>query len=201
MNAALTASSDGSMTTTQHTNFWLPIIKEVTPVSPDGVARSDIPLSQVVRAIFAAKAASGSDKDRGCVFAWWGSKGKKLRKLVESLEPEFPTVAVRHVEYCNPAAMGDMFCNSNHFGDLNSALSELGLDEIDWLPDNSWESERAQRKGGDDGTSARMGQFVSETLDLHKMYLERLGGVRDEKLAALPTIEGMYLMCSISKPI
>jgi hypothetical protein len=70
----------------------------------------------------------------GVVFAWWGSHAKALRTLVEKLEKRFPAVAVRHVDHCNPAAMGDAFCNGDHFGAINQALAGLSIAPIDWLP-------------------------------------------------------------------
>src|SRR5262249_40739667 len=78
-------------------------------------------------------------------------------------------------------------CNKPHFADLNRALAALGMDEIDWLPTAGWHA------GGkhDEETAGRMGEFISRTRELHKQYLERLQGVKDEGLVGLAAITGL----------
>jgi uracil DNA glycosylase len=168
LNAALTASSDGSMATDQHTAFWRPVVE------------------QIVEEILRAK--QGADeKHRGVVFAWWGAHARGLRGLVEKLRRKYPGVPVAHVDHCNPAAQGDAFCKGNHFGDINRALVALGMDEIDWLPAAGWDQQLAQHQE----TADRMGDFITRTMELHKFYLERLQEVKDEAQQALPAIAGV----------
>jgi hypothetical protein len=115
------------------------------------------------------------------VFAWWGSHAKALRKRVERLASGFPSVRVSHVDHCNPAAMGDAFCEGDPFGTINAAL---GAQPIDWLPVRGWRAAHGE-------TAQRMGAFVQETMELHQLYLERLQEVREEKLEELAAIEGI----------
>jgi hypothetical protein len=61
------------------------------------------------------------------------------------------------------------------------------MDEVDWLPAVGWDKARPQHED----TAARMGDFIAQTMELHKMYLERLQGVKDEGLAELPAITGV----------
>jgi uracil DNA glycosylase len=166
LNAALTASSEGTPSTAEHTKFWRPVIEKTVEAILDAKQRSDDP------------------RQKGVVFAWWGAHAKALRKLVEKLGKNFPDVAIAHVDHCNPAAQGDAFCNSDHFRDLNEALKSLGSDEVDWLPSVGWQEQRGE-------TAQRMGTFITETRELHKLYLERLGGAADEKLEELPAIAGV----------
>ncbi len=125
---------DGALTTAQHTSFWKPVIEKT------------------VEGILAAKERSEDPATKGVVFAWWGAHAKALRKLVEKLEKRFPSVRVVHVDHCNPAAMGDAFCDGNHFADVNAALKTLGADGIDWLPDRTWKERQTEQ-----GHAALMG--------------------------------------------
>jgi uracil DNA glycosylase len=168
LNASLTASSDGALMTDQHTAFWRPVVEKL------------------VEAILRAKQAA-DEKDRGVVFAWWGSHARGLRWLVEGLARKYPAVKVRHVDHCNPAAQGDIFCNGNHFAAVNTALRSVGADEVDWLPAKGWN----KSAGTHEETAGRMGAFINTTMELHKMYLERLQSVKDEGLADLPPITGV----------
>jgi uracil DNA glycosylase len=168
LNAALTASTDDSLTTSRHTGFWKPVIESI------------------VEEILRAKSAAGD----GVVFAWWGSHAKALRKTVEKLEARHPGARVRHVDHCNPAAMGDAFCNGDHFGDINGAIEALGMTRIDWLPSVGWNAAAHH----DAQETARLGDFIEKTRDLHKQYLERLQGVGEEVLADLPPIDGITAM-------
>ncbi|UJR84971.1 ADP-ribosyltransferase domain-containing protein [Sandaracinus amylolyticus] len=164
LNASLTASTDDSLTTAQHTAFWKPVVE------------------RVIEAILTAKR-SAPASHRGVVFAWWGNHAKALRKVVDKVHARMPDVPVRHIEHPNPAAMGDAFCNGNHFGDVNDALRELGMAEVDWLP----------KQGFSAGTeSARMGEFIDRTMELHKLYLDRLQSVGDERAAVLAPITGIF---------
>jgi uracil DNA glycosylase len=166
LNAALTASSDDALSTANHTSFWKPVVEKV------------------VEEIFKAKATSDNADERGVVFAWWGSHAKNLRKVVEKVAKQYPTVAVAHVDHCNPAAQGDMFCDGHHFADVNAALSSLSMKPVDWLPSTGWNASA----GAD---AQRMGDFIDKTRELHKLYLERLQGVGDEKLEEIAAIDGI----------
>jgi uracil DNA glycosylase len=74
LNASLTASSDGALSTAQHTAFWKPVIEKT--------------VEQILR----AKHEASDDAVKGVVFAWWGSHAKALRKRVERLASGFPSV-------------------------------------------------------------------------------------------------------------
>ena len=69
---------------------------------------------------------------------------------------------------------------------------------IDWLPSTGWNKGAAQVAGASGGgtapedTAARMGAFIANTMELHKLYLERLQSVKDEGLAELPAITGVF---------
>jgi uracil DNA glycosylase len=167
LNAALTASSDGAMTTEQHTTFWRPVVE------------------QVIEEILRSKE-DADDRHRGVVFAWWGSHARALRAVVERLQKKYPGVPVKHLDHCNPAAQGDIFCNGNHFADVNKALRSLNMDEVDWLPAVGWDQSQQH-----DDTAERMGAFIATTMELHKMYLERLQSVKDEVKEELPAIVGV----------
>jgi uracil DNA glycosylase len=171
LNAALTASSDRAMATDQHTAFWRPVVE------------------RIVEEILRAK--QGADEqDRGVVFAWWGVHARSLKEVVLRLQRKYPEVEVRHIDHPNPAAQGDIFCDGDHFAQVNAALNALGADGIDWLPSKGWND--AGRDGGADaGTADRMGAFIASTMELHKLYLERLAGVKDEGLE-LPAISGVF---------
>jgi uracil DNA glycosylase len=169
LNAALTASSDGARATAEHTKFWRPVIE------------------RAVEAILEAKQRSTDPRHKGVVFAWWGAHAKTLRKFVEKLEQRFPDVTVAHLDHCNPAAQGDAFCDGDHFHNVNAALSSLGIDEVDWLPSVGWQAARGE-------AAQRMGDFIEKTRELHKLYLERLAGVGEEKLEELPAIDGLGLV-------
>jgi uracil DNA glycosylase len=178
LNAALTASSDGALSTDRHTLFWRPVV------------------DAIVEEILRAKQ-NAPTEDRGVVFAWWGASARNLRPLVERLEKKYPAVKVRHVDHCNPAAQGDIFCDGDHFGAVNAALASVGAPTIDWLPSVGWNTHLAGASpSGESGDRAlhatRMGDFIQKTMDLHKMYLERLQGVLEEArevLAAITEVE------------
>ncbi|MEV4808980.1 ADP-ribosyltransferase domain-containing protein [Micromonospora avicenniae] len=171
LNAALTASSDGAMATASHTAFWQPVVEKV------------------VEEILRAKQ-NADEADRGVVFAWWGAHARNLKKIVLRLEKKYPAVEVRHIDHPNPAAQGDIFCDGDHFAEVNDALRALGADEVDWLPSKGW-SAAAHSGGADAGTADRMGAFIASTMELHKLYLDRLASVKDEGLV-LPAITGVF---------
>ncbi|MCP2346456.1 ADP-ribosyltransferase domain-containing protein [Nonomuraea roseoviolacea] len=172
LNAALTASGDGAMATDQHTAFWRPVVEKI------------------VEEILRAKQ-NADEQDRGVVFAWWGVHARSLKQVVLRLQQKYPEVEVRHIDHPNPAAQGDIFCDGDHFGTVNEALRELGADEIDWLPSKGWNKPAAQDGGPDADTADRMGAFIASTMELHKLYLERLASVKDEGLV-LPAITGVF---------
>ncbi|WP_433393290.1 ADP-ribosyltransferase domain-containing protein [Micromonospora sp. KLBMP9576] len=173
LNAALTASGDGALATDRHTAFWRPVVETL------------------VEEILKAKQHAADEQDRGVVFAWWGAHARSLKRVVLRLEKRYPGVEVRHIDHPNPAAQGDIFCDGNHFADVNEALRRLGADEIDWLPRRGWSSSAAHAGGTDAATAERMGAFITSTMELHKLYLERLASVKDEGLA-LPAITGVF---------
>ncbi|MFR9780711.1 ADP-ribosyltransferase domain-containing protein [Micromonospora sp. MS34] len=172
LNAALTASSDGALATDRHTAFWQPVIE------------------RLVEEILKAKQ-HADEQDRGVVFAWWGAHARSLKKIVVRLEKKYPAVRVVHIDHANPAAQGDIFCDGDHFADVNTALAALGADEIDWLPSKGWSTPTGQDGGTDGDTAGRMGAFIASTMELHKLYLERLASVKDEGLV-LPPITGVF---------
>ncbi|BCJ45073.1 hypothetical protein GCM10010168_68730 [Actinoplanes ianthinogenes] len=163
LNAALTASADAARGTDSHTAFWRPVVE------------------RIVEEILRAKSAT-DEADRGVVFAWWGAHARTLKNLVLRLEKKYPGVEVRHIDHPNPAAQGDIFCDNEHFAVVNDALRGLGMDPVDWLPSAGWNqaSDHADR----------MGAFITSTMELHQLYLERLASVKDEGLS-LPAISGV----------
>ncbi|MEV7005048.1 ADP-ribosyltransferase domain-containing protein [Streptosporangium sp. NPDC051022] len=173
LNAALTASGDGAMATDRHTAFWRPVVEKL------------------VEEILRAKRDAEDEQDRGVVFAWWGAHARSLKEVVLRLEKKYPEVTVWHIDHPNPAAQGDIFCDGDHFGAVNTALKALGADEIDWLPGKGWNELTARAGGADADTADRMGAFIASTMELHQLYLERLAGVKDEGLV-LPAITGVF---------
>jgi len=166
LNASLTASADDSLSTSRHTRFWKPVVE------------------RIVEEILAARG------ERGVVFVWWGSHAKSLRKVIEGLQEKHPEAAVRHVDHCNPAAMGEAFCEGDPLGVINGALAELGMDAIDWLPRVGWDG----TEGEDREESERLGDFIEKTRELHKLYLERLQDVGGETLVELDPIGGVLAL-------
>ncbi|MGW6832308.1 ADP-ribosyltransferase domain-containing protein [Streptomyces sp. NPDC054949] len=171
LNASLTASGDGAMGADQHTAFWRPVAE------------------RIVEEILRSKQ-DADEEDRGVVFAWWGAHARSLKRVVLRLQEKYPDVEVRHIDHANPAAQGDIFCEGDHFAQVNEALASLGADGIDWLPSKGW-NEGAVGAGSDGGVAARMGAFIESTMNLHQMYLERLTSVKDEGLV-LPAITGVF---------
>ncbi|MER5966087.1 ADP-ribosyltransferase domain-containing protein [Streptomyces sp. NPDC002057] len=174
LNASLTASADGAMPTDRHTSFWRPVAE------------------QIVEEILRAKQ-DADEEDRGVVFAWWGAHARSLKRVVQRLEKKYPGVEVRHLDHVNPAAQGDVFCEGDHFAQVNDALAAVGAEPIDWLPRRGWDAQAAGAGGSDGGVAQRMGAFIASTMELHQLYLERLTSVKDEGLV-LPPITGVFDM-------
>ncbi|MCX2184155.1 uracil-DNA glycosylase [Streptomyces sp. SKN60] len=187
LNASLTASADGAMGTDQHTTFWRPVAE------------------RIVEEILRAKQEAEDPEDRGVVFAWWGAHARSLKRTVLRLEKKYPGVEVRHIDHANPAAQGDIFCEGDHLATVNDALLSLGADPVDWLPSKGWNKPTVGDGDGDSagtgtGTgsaapdadvAARMGAFITSTMELHQLYLERLTSVRDEG-QVLPPVTGVF---------
>jgi uracil DNA glycosylase len=167
LNASLTASDDGAHSTEEHTAFWRPVAEKV------------------VDEILKARENDASLKNKGVVFGWWGTHARALRDVVDRLQNKYPHVPVVYVNHPNPAAQGDIFCDNDHFGTVNKALKSLGLNEVDWLPSVGWD------KAHDQAAVGRIGDFMTTTMELHKFYLDRLQGVRDEKMEELAPIDGV----------
>lgn len=83
LNAALTASGDGTTATDRHTAFWRPVAE------------------RIVEEILRAKQ-NAAEEDRGVVFAWWGAHARSLKKVVLRLQEKYPEVEVRHIDHANP---------------------------------------------------------------------------------------------------
>ncbi|WP_340379913.1 ADP-ribosyltransferase domain-containing protein [Streptomyces sp. SS7] len=173
LNAALTATSDGPRGADPHTAFWRPVAE------------------RIVEEILKAKQDAEDDEDRGVVFAWWGAHARSLKSVVQRLQKKYPDVEVRHLDHCNPAAQGDIFCDGDHFTLVNDALAAVGAEPVDWLPSGGWDRQAGEGGGADDGVAARMGAFITSTMELHQLYLERLSSVKDEGLV-LPEITGVF---------
>jgi uracil DNA glycosylase len=169
LNAALTASEKNALATELHTAFWRPVIEAI--------------VGEILRA-----KAQGDPADRAVVFAWWGAHARGLRPMVEAIQKRYPTVRVAHVNHCNPAARDDLFCQGNHFADVERALASVGLGAVDWLPVTGWNQTTPAAVSAD---AARMGDFIAQTRDFHQMYLERLQSVGGETNDDLPPIEGV----------
>lgn len=173
LNASLTASADGAMPTDLHTSFWRPVAE------------------QIVEEILRAKQ-HAEEEDRGVVFAWWGAHARSLKRVVQRLEKKYPGVEVRHLDHPNPAAQGDIFCEGDHFAQVNDALASVGAEPVDWLPRKGWDQGTTGGGGPEGGGVAeRMGAFIASTMELHQLYLERLTSVKDEGLV-LPPITGVF---------
>ncbi len=166
LNASLTADAGDRVTPASgpkhnHAALWGPVVRVI------------------ITEILAAKqreADQGNTADAGIVFAWWGQSARNLRALVEELQPNYPSVKIQHVDWCNPAAQGDIFCAGNHFQDVNDAIARVGMQPIYWLP--SADSNLAI------SSNSKMKSFVSNTVSLHKTYLERIQSVKDETSGA-----------------
>ncbi|MEU8034556.1 ADP-ribosyltransferase domain-containing protein, partial [Streptomyces sp. NPDC049099] len=135
--------------------------------------------------------AGDGEEDRGVVFAWWGAHARSLKQVVLRLQKKYPEVEVRHIDHCNPAAQGDIFCDGDHFELVNDALASVGAEAVDWLPSRGWDRLAAGAGGTDGDVAERMGAFITSTMELHQLYLERLSSVKDEGLV-LEAITGVF---------
>ncbi|KAL3931150.1 MAG: hypothetical protein SGPRY_001249, partial [Prymnesium sp.] len=196
INAALTMiPGDGKrVDVSEHTKFWQPV------------------LEAIVDTILSARAREG----KGIVFAWWGGESLKTKRALSRVfEKHGSSMLIRHVEHKNPAAMYDAFCDEpNVFATLNEALTAVGGMPVDWLPSEGWQSQISASSGVGTGSSSkrqktsaggsssekgecssshieRMGAFISETQDLHQMYLERLRDGLDDRADELSDITGI----------
>lgn len=170
MNAALTIGGPG-LSTANHNKFWQPVV------------------NRVVQEILRTK----SEGDGAVVFAWWGAESLKTKKVLAKVLAEFDgKVAIRHLDFCNPAAQGDLFCKPEvpHFTQINQILEEVGLPTVDWLPDRTWLKDATEAGGGASNNASAMGSFISQTKELHKMYMERLQSGLD-KVTTLEPIQGI----------
>ncbi|MDP2439648.1 MAG: uracil-DNA glycosylase [archaeon] len=162
LNAALTTtstdapSSSDAPTPSAHDKFWQPVVAEI------------------LRTIFHHRAATGS----GLVFSWWGTKALSLRKkYVDGLALQYPQVPVVHLQHSNPAAQGDTFSNQGSvFQDINDALQQLRLPQVDWLPTKDWFTAHTQQSSA----SLRMHDFITSTRELHLQFLERLADLKSD---------------------
>lgn len=168
VDASLTRHSDDAVPVARHVDFWAPVAEAI------------------VEAILSAKE-TAPPEHRGVVFAWWGAHARTLRAAVEKRAARHPSVPVRHVDHWHPAARDNRFNEGNHYKKLNDALAELGAAPIDWLPTPGWKD----RLSAATETTERMGGFLKDTMELHRFYLDRLQGAKDEKLEELPAIQGV----------
>lgn len=151
LNAALTTGGDG-LSNAKHTKFWRPVIECI--------------LDEI---LLAKSALDDDDPHRGVLMLWWGGEALKVKKKLKNVFEKYKgAVPTKHLEWCNPAAQGDKFCDEpNHFVSINQALNNLGQKEVDWLPDQDWLKREGPR-------SEVFGKFITDTQKLHAMYLERL---------------------------
>ncbi|MEZ4410983.1 MAG: ADP-ribosyltransferase domain-containing protein [Polyangiales bacterium] len=168
VDASLTRHTDDAVPVAKHVEFWAPVAEAI------------------VRAIISAKE-TAEPEHKGVVFAWWGAHAKALRGAVDRVAAQHPSVPVRHVDHWHPAARDNRFNEGGHYQKLNDALTELGATPIDWLPTPGWKSRLATAPE----TTERMGGFLQETMELHKFYLDRLQGARDEKPEGMPSLDGV----------
>lgn len=168
VDASLTRSTDDSIPVARHVEFWAPVAEAM------------------VAAILAAKD-KAEPEHQGVLFLWWGAHARGLRGVVDRLAKKHPKVKVRHLDHWHPAARDNRFYIDNHFDKVNKALEELGSTPIGWLPTPGWQ----ERYNAAPETAQRMGGFLKETMDLHKLFLERLQSASEEKMEELPSIEGV----------
>lgn len=166
LNASLTINTTdpipagdpaAGFTATTHEKFWQPVVQEI------------------VRSILEEKTrvAQETGQPAGVVFCWWGTRAVVLKKkFVDPIVKKFQQVDVRHLEHSNPAAQGDTFCNMGSvFGDINECLNELGITEVNWLPDQQWWSKQTKQAGHE---AAKMSEFIASTRELHQQFLDRI---------------------------
>lgn len=156
LNAALTVGGMGETrrggSVGAHAKFWRPVIHRVLETILE--AKAQLPDGHAKKSL---------------VFLHWGGEALKMKKSVAKLLEKYSDrVVIRHVQHCNPAAQGELFCKGPlHFKGVNTVLREVGLKEVNWLPDKKWMEEEGN-------ASTEHGAFIAKTQELHQMYLERL---------------------------
>ena len=108
---------------------------------------------------------------------------------MDKIASKYPSVPVKHVTHYNPAARKNEFNLGNHFQDVNDVLESMNMSTIDWLPSEGWDAQiKDQSRQGD---VVRMRDFITETQNLHKVYLERLMDMGEETVKVMGTLEGV----------
>ncbi|CAD7974370.1 unnamed protein product, partial [Amoebophrya sp. A25] len=145
-------------------------------------------IAKVVDAILHARSCK-KGKKKGVVFAWWGATSLQSKAQLAPLFQKYVNSGfpIEHVEGVGPFAYFDKFCDPPLMMQrLNDALVKVKETPVDWLPTvQSFEQKMMEcttsSKGGGGGADLlgaaslqNMGVFLQSTLDLHKMYLERL---------------------------
>lgn len=148
LNASLTIG--GGKKASQHTTFWRPVIKKI-----------------VEHILLQKQALPPSDGRRGLLFLWWGRQALATKRRLSTVLSRYLHLPVRHLEWWNPASQRNEFCSSTHLSDVNQQLNQMGMPQINWLPDEQW------LKENNDSISV-FTNFVTDTKKLHAMYLERL---------------------------
>jgi uracil DNA glycosylase len=153
-------TTGSTYTKAQHNNFWKPV------------------MSSIVAKILQSKRDKfpQGDPKRRIGFLWWGHEALKTKKALASILNEYKNeVEITHIEHCNPAAQGD------NFTEVNKILLKNNSAPVDWLPDKAWLKEHHCDDHAD---------FITQTQELHKLYLERLQAGLD-LLTGLPPIVGI----------
>ncbi|KAJ9457564.1 Uracil-DNA glycosylase [Diplonema papillatum] len=170
LNAMLTVNGPSRG---EHAAFWAPVVE------------------QIIDTILREKVRTAGGRKPALVFAWWGAESLRTKKkLAPVLLRWRAAVDIRHVEHANPAAQGDIFCSTpTPFEALNATLKELRCPPIDWLPNKTFlQAVRAQSDAAGQRADS-MADFLQNTVDLHKMYLDRLK--EGLTVVDLPPIKGL----------
>ena len=140
----VTLTTGGGISKGEHEKFWRPVLR------------------RILECVLEKK----RDRKEGVLFVWWGLAAPEVKKYLATVLNAFQDVDVRHIDWCNPAPQGDKFCDDPpHFQSVNSVLSCMDMELIDWLPDADW-----LRRSG----CGVMGEFIMDTQKLHALYMERL---------------------------
>lgn len=148
LNASLAVGGEKSVS--QHTTFWRPVIAKI-----------------VHHILLQKQALRPNDNRRALLFLWWGRQALATKKRLSTILCQFRDLPVKHLEWWNPASQRNEFCSGTHLSDVNKQLEEMGMSQIEWLPDEQW------MKKNNDSISV-FTHFVTDTKKLHAMYLERL---------------------------
>ena len=102
LNSSLTVG--GSLTNTQHNKFWAPIIETI-----------------IDNILLWKSSFDDDDSNRAILFLWWGSKSFKVKKFLSKVfKKQEAAVPIKHLEWYNPAAQGDLFrIEPKHFKNVN----------------------------------------------------------------------------------